>query len=426
VRRHRLPAALLLVVLVATGAGAADGARPKQWNLDRVGAPVAGAAGGGVVVAVVDSGVDPRHPDLRGQLVAGRDVVDDDDDPDDPYGHGTHVAGIVAAAVGGGEVVGVAPGARIMPVRVLDRNGGGSVADVAEGVRWAVAHGARVINLSLGEDTQALLGPSFGDVLREAWDAGAVPVVAAGNQFVTGSGFSDEPALVVTATTRADGKPTYSSGVGSARWGMAAPGGETPDLEREGAILSTYTDGGYAWIAGTSQAAPHVSAAVAVLLELGLSPQEAVDRLLTTAVDLGARGRDSTFGAGRLDLARAVEGLAAPRSAAPTAAPRPLRPGSTVPGATPGPTPGPAPAPAPATAPADPAPTTTGEVTTPSVTGGPAGDDTVALPAPGETDASGAADDPVPRALVAAAAFAVAAACAGSARQLRRSQANRR
>jgi subtilisin family serine protease len=279
-------------------------------------------------VAVVDSGVDLSHPDLAPQLVPGRDMVDGDDRPDDEYGHGTHVAGIVAAAIGGGEVVGVAPGARVMPVRVLDRHGNGLLDDVVEGVRWAVANGARVINLSLGEDTQAILGPSFGDVLREAWDAGAVPVVAAGNQLVTGSGFSDEPAMVVTATTRGDTKPTYSSGVGAARWGIAAPGGESPELGAEDAVLSTYRGGGYAWMAGTSQAAPHVSAAVAVLLGLGLSPREAVDRLLATATDLGRPGPDPTFGHGRLDLARAVDGLVRPRATdpPPTTEPPPREP----------------------------------------------------------------------------------------------------
>lgn len=415
-RRHRPLVALLLVVLVATTAWAADGARSKQWNLDQIGAPSPGADGGGIVVAVVDSGVDASHPDLRGQLVAGRDVVDGDDDPDDPYGHGTHVAGIVAAAVGGGEVVGVAPGARIMPVRVLDERGNGSVADVAEGVRWAVAHGARVINLSLGEDTQAILGPSFGDVLREAWAAGAVPVVAAGNQLVTGSGFSDEPALVVTATTRADTKPTYSSGVGSARWGMAAPGGETPDLGEEGAILSTYTDGGYAWIAGTSQAAPHVSGAVAALLGLGLSPQEAVDRVLATAADLGPRGRDTTFGAGRLDLNRAVEGLVAPRAVAPPPrAPRQAPPPSDGAGGTTAPAAG-----------TDTAATPVdGElvVPDPGVDGGTEQgadeerqDDGVAAPAPG-SDGGGGPDREVPPAVALLAALAAAAAGAATGRQ---------
>ena len=191
-----------------------------------------------------------------------------------------------------------------MPVRVLGPDGSGNLDDVVAGIRWAVAHGARVINLSLGEDTQTLLGPAFGDALREAWAAGAVPVVSAGNQFLTGSGFRDEPALVVAATDRDDTKPTYSSGVGAARWGIAAPGGELPDLGADGAILSTYWTGKepnqYAYLAGTSQAAPHVAAAVAILLSTGrFTPSQAVHRLLDTAKDFGIPGHDATFGAGR-------------------------------------------------------------------------------------------------------------------------------
>jgi len=301
-----LLAAVALAVAASVPASASDGARPRQWHLDVIGAPAAGADGTGVTVAIVDSGVDAAHPDLAGRVLPGIDLVDGDDDPADAYGHGTHVAGIVAATVGGGEVVGVAPGVHVLPVRVLDAAGNGLLEDVVEGVRWAVAQGADVVNLSLGEDATAVVGPSFAEALRAAWDAGTVPVVAAGNELFADAGFSDEPVLVVAATTRDDGVPPYSSGVGSARWGIAAPGGVPPEQEPEGGILSTFGGGGYAWIAGTSQAAPQVSGAVAALLGLGLTPQEAVDRLLATAVDVGDPGPDPVFGAGRLDLAAAV------------------------------------------------------------------------------------------------------------------------
>ena len=318
-RRHHLllVAAALTVVPSATAWAAADPARNRQWNLDVIGAPGAWATatGEGVTVAVVDSGVDLGHEDLQGRLVPGRDFVDDDDRPQDEYGHGTHVAGIIAAAADNGRgVAGVAPGARIMPIRVLGPDGGGSLDDVVAGVRYAIEHGADVVNLSLGEDTQAILGPSFADVLEEAWEAGVVPVVSAGNQFLTGSGFSDEHALVVAATDRHDGKPTYSSGVGRATWGISAPGGELPDLGVDDAVLSTYWTGTephqYAYLAGTSQAAPHVAGAVALLLSTGrFGPAQAVQRLLDTAKDIGREGRDPTFGEGRLDLAAALRGL---------------------------------------------------------------------------------------------------------------------
>ena len=310
--------ALLALVLVAAGGTAAaldDPGRADQWALDRIGATSAPAGGDGIVVAIIDSGIDLDHVELRDRVVPGIDLVDDDAVPADANGHGTHVAGIVGAAAGNGAgVAGVAPAAQLMPVRVLDASGSGTADDVVAGIRWAVAHGADVINLSLGEQTQALLGPTFGTALDEAWEAGVVAVVAAGNERLLGSsGFTDQPAIVVAATTRADTKPSYSSVVGDAKWGMAAPGGDDPASGADGAVLSTFWFDGkrdqYAYEAGTSQAAPHVTGAVAVLLGLGLSPAEAVDRVLHTAVDIGAPGRDPTFGWGRLDIAAATDGI---------------------------------------------------------------------------------------------------------------------
>ncbi|HYH27843.1 MAG TPA: S8 family serine peptidase, partial [Actinomycetota bacterium] len=132
--------------------------------------------------------------------------------------------------------------------------------------------------------------------------------VAAGNDFVLSSGYADEPTLVVSATDRRDAKPSYSSGVGGARWGIAAPGGAGGTAPREDDVFSTYPDG-YAYMAGTSMAAPHVAGAVALLRSAGLSPQRTVDRLLSTAKDIGPPGRDSTFGAGRLNAGAALRGL---------------------------------------------------------------------------------------------------------------------
>jgi subtilisin family serine protease len=311
-RRIAALALLATSLLVATPARAGtDPGRVQQWGLDRIDASAARGRGAGIVVAVVDTGVDLTHIDLRGRLLPGTDIVGHDSDPQDENGHGTHVAGIIAADAGNGQgVVGVAPDAMVLPVRVLDADGSGSIDDIVAGVHWAIDHGADVINLSIGESTQAVMGPSLSQAVRDAWAAGVVPVVAAGNQYVLGSGFSDEPALVVSATTRDDTKPSYASGVGEARWGISAPGGEQPKLGTAGAILSTYWVAGqhdqYAYQAGTSMAAPHVAGAVAVLLGDGYTPQQAVDRLLATAKDIGAPGRDATFGVGLLDLGKAT------------------------------------------------------------------------------------------------------------------------
>lgn len=323
-RRAARPA-VVAVVLVALFVGlvpgvahASDPARDQQWALDVIGADAAHAVGQGpgVTIAIVDSGVDLDHEDLTDNLVAGIDLVDPDTPPQDEFGHGTHVAGIAAAVGGNGRGIrGVAPRARIMPVRVLDEDGRGSSSDVSQGVRWAADNGADVVNLSLGEAGQQVFGSSLVDAIEYAWGRGVVVVVAAGNEFVLGSGFSDEPALVVSATTRDDHEPDYSNGVGNARWGMAAPGGGCQLLTcpREDGVFSTYWEADrpdvYAYLSGTSMAAPHVAGAAAVLRSLGLSPRETVDRLLATAEDLGPSGRDSTYGAGRLDLAAATAGL---------------------------------------------------------------------------------------------------------------------
>lgn len=348
--------AAVLVAVLPAPALANDPARARQWGLDLIGADAAHEVGQGegIVIAVVDSGVDLDHEDLVPNLVDGIDVVDGDRTPQDGYGHGTHVAGIAAAAGGNGRGIrGVAPRASIMPVRVLGDDGSGSTADVVEGIEWAVANGADVINLSLGQAAQGIFGSSLSAAIEDAWAAGAVVVVSAGNDFIFSSGFGDEPAIVVSATTRNDGKPDYSNGVGSARWGMAAPGGgcATIACATDDGIFSTYWDEDqddvYAFLSGTSMAAPHVAGAAAVLLSLGLSPRDTVDRLLATAQDIGASGRDSTFGEGRLDLAAATTGL--DRQPAPSPSPtRSSTPSSPSPSPSSVPTSTPTSAPAPA------------------------------------------------------------------------------
>ena len=353
-RLAALAAALTLVLVIPAARAATDPGRAKQWGLDRIGESAVRGTGEGVVVAVIDTGVDLEHVDLRDRLLPGIDIVDADAVPQDENGHGTHVAGIIGADAGNGVgIAGVAPGAELLPVRVLDAGGSGELDDIVTGIHWAIDHGADVINLSIGEDTQAVFGPSLADAVRDAWAAGVVPVIAAGNQYVLGSGFSDEPALVVSATTRDDSKPSYASGVGSAKWGIAAPGGEQPMLGEDGAILSTYWMSGehdqYAYDCGTSMAAPHVAGAVAVLLGLGYPPQQAVDRVLSTAKDIGPPGRDTTFGAGLLDIAAATasdgidpDNTEPPNTTAPPAAPATTVAGQSTPttaGATPPPAP---------------------------------------------------------------------------------------
>jgi subtilisin family serine protease len=344
--RRLLALAIGLLMLLR---GAPVGSRPAtndpvfeqglQWGLDRIGAPAAWArgTGEGVTIAVIDSGVDLEHQDLKDKVIGQVSCIGANGDErrcsgsaQDDNGHGTHVSGIALAAtdnrVG---IAGVAPDALLLAVRVLandcDASGctaTGTSGDVSAGIRWAVDHGADIINLSLGGGAvQSTLGCSFCDAIDYAWSQGVVAVIAAGNDSVLPSGFGDEPAVIVTATTRGDEQASYSSSSAGvlrvARWPVAAPGGEAETRASDCAsggtpkgVLSTYwsTDSPnqYACLAGTSMAAPHVSGALAVLLSLGYEPEAAIERLLTTATDLGPAGRDDRFGEGRVDLAAAV------------------------------------------------------------------------------------------------------------------------
>ncbi|MEO7556588.1 MAG: S8 family serine peptidase, partial [Acidimicrobiales bacterium] len=293
-----LPVLAALVVLVAGPAGAQtaptnDPGSGLEWHLNVIGAPRAWpvATGKGTTIAIVDTGVDLAHEDLVGRISGRATCLDTGgdslrctdggpDDGRDDDGHGTHVAGIAAATGSNGTgVVGVAPDANILAVKVLRTCAGatacdatGSASDVEAGIRWATDHGATVINLSLGSTTQSLFGSGFGDAISYAWGAGAIPVVASGNSLLLSSGFSSENAIVVNSLNRSGLKASYASNVGSAHWALSAPGGEgdtaTSCATAPQGILSTYwTRGGsgYACLAGTSMAAPQVSGAAAIL-----------------------------------------------------------------------------------------------------------------------------------------------------------------
>ena len=317
--RRCLVLAVLAVLVAATPAAAAsDPRRGDQWGLDLVeaGAAHAVSKGAGAVVAIVDSGVQADHPDLAGRVGAGHDFVDRDDTPQDGDGHGTHVLGIVGAATGNGVgVASVAPLATLMPVRVLGDDGGGTIANVARGVDYAREHGADVINLSLGADVP-LLGSSGGEfdaAVRHALAAGIVVVAAAGN---SGLPVCEQPAaadgLMCVGAVDKRRQRSFFSSFGSGL-GLVAPGGSGasvtgPEVGED--VLSTYKGSRYVELAGTSQAAPHVSGVAALLVARGVRGQAATSRILSTATDLGAPGQDPEYGAGLVNARAAVAGLA--------------------------------------------------------------------------------------------------------------------
>ena len=186
-RRAAVGVVLLCLLVPAVAAAAVnDPYYPLQWGLVRIGGPTAWAVsrGAGQIVAVIDTGVDSAHPDLQGQLVPGYDFVDNDAQPFDENGHGTLIAGIIAALTGNSVgVASVAPRAKIMPVRVLGSDGSGSSTAVSAGITWAVQHGATVVNLSLAQETGGqILLPTINDDLvaqadKVAGDIGAQYVI---------------------------------------------------------------------------------------------------------------------------------------------------------------------------------------------------------------------------------------------------------
>lgn len=322
-----------------------DPLRPQQWHLDQVHAEDAWSAGvgAGVVVAVVDTGVDASHPDLAGQVLRGIDLVDEGTPPDDPHGHGTLVAGVVAALASNGEGgSGAAPGVRILPVRVLDAQGAGNSELVARGVRWAADNGADVINLSLAEvpglltDVTGLMNSDFDDAIRYADQRGALVVAAAGNDGDSSTPYpASLPVLVVGATERGDRVWARSNRDGRT---VFAPGVD---------IISTWKDHGYGRSDGTSFAAPIASAAAAILRGRGMSAAQARERIEQTATPIGT-------GRGRVDLAAAAGTTPAPRATTPSPSAAPPAPPTTGSSATVSPPP--ATAPPPAASEAEPAP----------------------------------------------------------------------
>ncbi len=293
----------------------------QQWNMRKINGPAAWDVTPGsadTVVAIVDTGIDLEHPDLQAKIVAGYDFVNNDDVAQDDHGHGTHCAGIAGAisnnAVG---VAGVNWQTRLMPVKVLNDAGSGFYSAVAAGIVWAADHGATVISLSLGGSAAST---TLSAAVNYAYTQGVVIVAAAGNGYTSGNAPTYPAALPnvigVAATTTTDTHAYYSNT--GAYVDIAAPGGDSSGL-----ILSTlWTSGGHSYgsLAGTSMATPHVAGLVALLRGIApaLTPAEVATLIQSSAVDLGAAGRDDVFGWGRIDVLAAVQAASSP---APTATP---------------------------------------------------------------------------------------------------------
>lgn len=310
---------------------AADGAPndplwPRQWSFRMIGAPAAWArsTGAGVVVAVIDTGVAfedhksfRRVEDLEGvELVKPYDFVSDTEHPNDDHGHGTHVAGTIAQATNNGRgVAGIAHDATIMPLKVLNRNGMGTVADIADAIRYAADEGAQVINMSLGGGARSQVMES---AVAYARKKGVVVVCAAGN----GSRGQVEypaayPGAFAVSSVGPDKKLAFYSSWGK-ELAVSAPGGDKQKGGEAGAILQNTISPSsvsktdlYLAFQGTSMAAPHVAGVAALVIGRGVTDPAKVEAILkSTAEDVGEAGWDDRYGAGIVNAERAVAAAA--------------------------------------------------------------------------------------------------------------------
>ncbi|OPY27038.1 MAG: Halolysin precursor [Methanocella sp. PtaU1.Bin125] len=348
---------------------------PQVWDL--------GYTGKGVTVAVVDSGIDGTHPDFKGRITGFKDYVAGKTSAYDDFGHGTHCAGIIggSGAASDGRYRGVAPEVSLVGVKVLGKDGSGSLDNILAGINYAAQTNADVISMSLGSNQHS---QAIDDAVTKAVKAGKVVVCAAGN---SGPGAktigcpADTPdALTVGATDKSDAIASFSSR-GPTRDGRIKPDVSAPGKDivscratgtNDGKAIDTY----YLSMSGTSMATPMVSGAVALMLQKkpDLTPAQVKDIMEKTAKQLGSGVPNNNYGYGRISIKNAIDYLdgkftPAPSPSptptptptlkpSPTATPRPGYPGYPYPGyptPTPTPKPGnPTPAPSPTPTPGHP------------------------------------------------------------------------
>jgi len=274
------------------------------WNIDQVDAEISWgiSTGDPVKVGVIDTGIDLKHPDLQANIKGGYNAINPLKSPNDDNGHGTHVAGIIAALNNSIGVVGVGPNINLYAIKVLNASGSGYLSDVIEGLDWAVTNGMQVVNMSLGtsQDVQ-----SFHDAIVNAYNTGITIVAAAGNSGGAVVFPAAYPEVIAVSATDQNNQIASWSSRGS-EVDLAAPGVN---------IYSTYKGQSYATLSGTSMAAPHVSGAAALIIDtkkcdLNLdgicTPAEVRQRLEQTAIDLGDPGKDNLYGSGLVNVYNAL------------------------------------------------------------------------------------------------------------------------
>jgi thermitase len=262
----------------------------KGWLLNRGNEEIA--------VAIVDTGIDLQHPDIAPHLLPGQNIIDEQLPPDDDLGHGTHVAGVISALTNNDlGIAGMSWFNKVMPIKVLDQHGAGSTYAVAMGIIWATDHGAKVINLSLGNYADSAF---LHDAIKYAYDHDVVMIAASGNDN------SDRPSfpaaypevLAVGATDDKKKLATFSNY------------GDYVDVVAPGVnIASTYPKSQYAALSGTSMASPHVSALAALIRSTNptLTNVQVYNIIRQSSEDLGLPGKDSHYGYGLIDVKQALQ-----------------------------------------------------------------------------------------------------------------------
>jgi subtilisin len=263
------------------------------WGISRVHADdvwLLGNTGSGVKVAIIDTGIDRTHSDLAPNYKGGYDFLNVDADPMDDNGHGTHVSGTVAAAADGAGVKGAGPQISLYALKVLGANGSGRYSDIIAGLQWAVSNKMQVASMSLGGPTSST---SLKNACDAAYNANVLLVAAAGNSGrANGRGnnvlypANYSSVIAVAASDSSDRRASWSSTGPAVE--LTAPGVN---------ITSDRLGGGLINNSGTSMACPHVSGAAALVIASGVSgAASARSRLVSTAKDLGASGRDPLYG----------------------------------------------------------------------------------------------------------------------------------
>lgn len=284
-------------------------AQVLPWGVDRIDAEKVWGitTGDPIKVAILDTGIDVKHPDLKDNIKGGVNTINPRKSYNDDNGHGTHVAGIVAAINNEIGVVGVSPKIDLYAVKVLNAAGSGYLSDVIEGLEWAIANGMQVVNMSFGT---SVYNASFEEAIKKVYNAGIVQVAAAGN-----NGPADDTVLYPAKFTQVIAVSATDENDNLASWSSRGP---EIDLAAPGVnIYSTYKGSSYKTLSGTSMAAPHVAGTIALILDTPVGsydingngkwdPDEVKTKLCQKSIDLGDFGVDNLYGCGLVNAYYAV------------------------------------------------------------------------------------------------------------------------